>query len=905
MTDLIPTKDANHTGAATGTSAAQGGAKYNDKNEKYEAMFRSAEMSLVEMFIPYEIARAVAYKLGDLGLIQFRDLNTKIRAFQRHFVDDIKKLDNIERQYQYFLTLLDQYGIDLHDLHLDPAYDDQFNGSDGTLHFSSVPNAGDIDELANTANVLENKLVEMVDGLKNLKSQKNELEQNRAVLHKGDEFFSSLAAGSSGFDLSGADSNGGSSNFVTGCLPRDKIGVVEQILWRVLRGNLYFHSMEIEQPSYDSKTDSFVAKNFFIIYTHGEVIMNRVYKVIESLDGNIYPVPSVSLERSLNLQKINNQLTDLNILLENTKSLLIQELTLVSTTLNHSYETVVKEKQVYTVMNLWQYDAENSGTTLVAEGWVPTDEIEYLTNVLISGGSGNVSDDGRTFSSFSNDVTPGSSSSSGNTNTNANVNSSTSHNPQSNIIVNVISTNKTPPTFHRTNKFTQAFQDICDCYGTAQYREVNAGLPTIVTFPFMFAIMFGDMGHGFLMFLAALMLVLYEGKIGKMKRDEIFDMAFGGRYILLFMGLFSMYTGFLYNDCFSKSLTFFQSGWHWVTIGGSGDGNGNGALIVVGEQNENIYPFGLDYLWHGTETGLLFSNSYKMKLSILMGFIHMTYSYMFSLVNHLHFKSMIDIIGNFIPGLIFMQSIFGYLSVCIVYKWSIDWIKDKREAPGLLNMLINMFLSPGNIDAELYPNQSSVQIWLLLLALICVPSLLLIKPIHFKIMENKKNKLNHGMSLGNGESRDNEEGELLLGDEQQNVANVDNDDDDEENSHGNETFGDVMIHQVIHTIEFCLNCVSHTASYLRLWALSLAHAQLSEVLWTMTIDIGFKSQSVFMIFILFALWFVLTVAVLVVMEGTSAMLHSLRLHWVESMSKFFVGEGLPYLPFKFEIEDLA
>jgi V-type H+-transporting ATPase subunit a len=72
----------------------------------------------------------------------------------------------------------------------------------------------------------------------------------------------------------------------------------------------------------------------------------------------------------------------------------------------------------------------------------------------------------------------------------------------------------------------------------------------------------------------------------------------------------------------------------------------------------------------------------------------------------------------------------------------------------------------------------------------------------------------------------------------------------------------------------------------------------------MTLGIAFSMSGaigVFAIVCFFTVWFVLTIFVLCIMEGTSAMLHSLRLHWVEAMSKHFIGDGVPFAPFSFKV----
>lgn len=114
-------------------------------------------------------------------------------------------------------------------------------------------------------------------------------------------------------------------------------------------------------------------------------------------------------------------------------------------------------------------------------------------------------------------------------------------------------------------------------------------------------------------------------------------------------------------------------------------------------------------------------------------------------------------------------------------------------------------------------------------------------------------------------------------------------------------FGDVLVHSMIETIEYALGTVSNTASYLRLWALSLAHGQLAKVFFDytlrMTMDMSFGYIACFVSWYLF---FAITFSVLMVMDLLEAALHCLRLHWVEFNNKFYKGEGYAFRSYSIE-----
>ena len=224
----------------------------------------------------------------------------------------------------------------------------------------------------------------------------------------------------------------------------------------------------------------------------------------------------------------------------------------------------------------------------------------------------------------------------------------------------------------------------------------------------------------------------------------------------------------------------------------------------------------------------------------------MTYSLCLSYINARHFKSPIDIWGNFVPGMIFFQSIFGYLVFTIIFKWSFDW-KGTEGPPGLLNMLIYMFLSPGTIEGHLYKGQKFVQIFLLLLAVTCVPILLLLKPLYLRWEHNRARALGYRgigestrVSALDGDDEDEGSGNGTAGGREsfntdEGVALITEEINGEE--HEEFEFSDVMIHQVIHTIGvFILNSsvprlFPFANSFYRILPqLCLAHSLLSPAL---------------------------------------------------------------------------
>ena len=537
------------------------------------------------------------------------------------------------------------------------------------------------------------------------------------------------------------------------------------------------------------------------------------------------------------------------------------------------------------------------------------------------------------------------------------------------------------PTYIDVNEFTYPFQEIVNQYGIPNYHEINPGYFTIITFPFLFGIMFGDIGHGLILLVITLYLFHlanknrkknqgginsdelpfnYQNRINNKKlnqsvEENILDSSEDSmlksfvqfRYFFLLCSIFGIFCGFMYNEFFAVPLNLFGTCY-------TSQKDGELILSKVGKNEKCVYPVGLDPSWIGTTNELTYTNSLKMKLSIIVGVLHMMLGIFIRGVNNMNAKNHTAFIFEFIPQFLFMGIMFGYLIAMIYYKWNTDYDDNTHNAPSLLTIMINMAIKLGEIDGEplfdsfLGFSQESINKLIILICIILIPIMLFVKPIQFYLKKSRTKGISfrhEEMSLIQNENKNDDNINI---NNNNNINNINNDLDANnsqdnlqlnnsgeyslslsqesaikpnelysklyvsqkikyrEESKSRFQFVELFIGQLIEVIEYVLGTVSNTASYLRLWALSLAHTALSHVFIEKTF-IGYIQNdqvnimsSVIGVSIYFLVFLFATAFILIFMDAMECVLHTLRLHWVEFQNKFYKGDGYLFQPFSFK-----
>ncbi|KAK4276538.1 hypothetical protein QN277_014675 [Acacia crassicarpa] len=800
-------------------------------------LLRSEPMQLVQLIIPTESAhRAISY-LGDLGLFQFKDLNAEKSPFQRTYAAQIKRCGEMARKLRFFREQMTKAGI-------------------APSRKSAEETEVDLDNLEVKLAELEAELLEINANNEELQHTYRELLEYELVLQKAGEFFS-LAKNSAKAhqrELEVKTTFEGSIDnplllekelptdlpkqlklgFISGLVPREKSMAFERILFRATRGNMFLKQVAVENPVLDPLSAEKIYKNVFVIFYSGERAKSKILKICDAFGANRYPFTDDLGKQFQMTTEVSGRLSELKTTIEVG---LLHRSTLLQT-IGFYFEQrsllVKKQKSIFHTLNMLSIDVTKK--CLVAEGWSPV----FATN------KSQVALHRATMDS----------------------------NSQVGVIFQVLPTKESPPTYFQTNKFTSAFQEIVDAYGVAKYREANPGVYTIITFPFLFAVMFGDWGHGICLLLATLYFIIREKKFSTQKLGDIIEMTFGGRYVIMMMALFSIYTGLIYNEFFSVPFELFGRSSYGCRDLSCRDATTAGLIKVRG-----TYPFGVDPKWHGTRSELPFLNSLKMKMSILLGVAQMNLGIILSYYNAKYFGNDINIWYQFVPQMLFLNSLFGYLSLLVIVKWCTGSQAD------LYHVMIYMFLSPTDDlgENQLFFGQKFLQLVLLLLALVAVPWMLFPKPYLLKKQHQERHQ---GQSYS-----------LLYSSDDPLEA------EPQINPHGHDEFefSEVFVHQLIHTIEFVLGAVSNTASYLRLWALSLAHSELSSVFYDKVLLLAWGFNNIIVLIVGIIVFISATVGVLLVMETLSAFLHALRLHWVEFQNKFYEGDGYKFSPFSFAL----
>jgi len=832
-------------------------------------ILRSEEMRSGTLVLPVDRTRHFIDLIGNKVDMQFEDMHAQKMAPKRPYKKFVQRIEEMERMLRFLFETIKQR----------EGFEDNFrnNNIDNFIEFNHYYKLEGV----------ETEIKKAYEDLTGFKSRNEELIKiNNAAIEEhavveGAARFQAIHLGGGReipqqniemerIDLEGlgdtAGKDGPTSTFshVAGVVPAQERDRFARFLFRSTRGNAYTYFDDHSTLLTDPSTGKKVEKSVFVIYYQDSrakgstsAMANRVVNACRQFDVNTYPWISNQDEVISKTKMLQEKLSEQEKATEGFEKMLRDNCGCFFEQQNSGNSLIedwrlfcLKEKSIYTTLNY--FDGE---TTLRCDVWYVAEQEEEIKALLQQHSSGDSS--------------------------NA-------------ILVTDHGLGEHPPTFFKTNEFLAAPMEMVHTYGIPRYQELTPVIFTSVTFPFLFGVMFSDFGHGMLLLLAGLALIYY-GEDLRYSQPDLFKV----RYLIFMMGFFAMYAGFLYNDFFCLGMNFFGSRWEHGPDGEemipkydiyNGQIPKQGTSKMSDEELKTLkgtgpYPMGVDPAWHGATNELQYMNSLKMKLSVILGVVQMMLGLSLRVANAVYERSILNLCTECVPMIIFMVSFFAYMDYMICYKW-VNHI-DVGGAPSLVNNLIAMAMfsdlssiqdkdQDKVVSQQLWDGEKATQSMLMCFALATIPFMLIMKPWLLWIRSK----------IGTGYQR--------LDDEVDPQAKSKKPEE--------EDFSDVVIHQVIETIEYVLGTVSHTASYLRLWALSLAHQQLSLVFFRMTIASAFDHNSWIVmgihLYFMFAMWFGITVAILMGMDTMECFLHTLRLHWVEFQSKFYKGDGVEFKSYR-------
>ncbi len=176
------------------------------------------------------------------------------------------------------------------------------------------------------------------------------------------------------------------------------------------------------------------------------------------------------------------------------------------------------------------------------------------------------------------------------------------------------------------------FQEIVNTYGIPSYKEANPGVFTMVSFPFLFGVMFGDLGHGFLLWLFGMLLIFLAPYL----KNTQYETAANIRYLIMLMGFFATYNGLIYNEIFAMQVEFFNTCWSQdsYTINAT-DPYSITAFHKL--HDDCVYEIGVDPRWGQADNYLNYVNNMKEKFSVILGVFHMSIGICVKGLNNLYF----------------------------------------------------------------------------------------------------------------------------------------------------------------------------------------------------------------------------------------------------------------------------